>query len=47
MELYALLCPLDGVRAIAVLAVLLFHISPVARSSSFTGVMSSLYFLDS
>ena len=30
--------PLDGIRAVAILAVLLFHISPAALSGGFTGV---------
>jgi peptidoglycan/LPS O-acetylase OafA/YrhL len=30
--------PLDGIRAVAILAVLLFHISPTALSGGFTGV---------
>lgn len=30
--------PLDGIRAIAILAVLIFHISPVALKGGFTGV---------
>jgi peptidoglycan/LPS O-acetylase OafA/YrhL len=30
--------PLDGIRAVAILAVLLFHISPTTLSGGFTGV---------